>query len=75
MQYKVIPFVAAIGQDDGASVAASQLESLTNELAGDGWEYVRLEQVETHIAGNDGCFGFGSTPAKTTSVSMAVFRK
>jgi hypothetical protein len=75
MQYKVVPFVAALSQDDGASVAANQLESLTNELAQEGWEYVSLEQVETYIAGSDGCFGFGSTPGKTTSVSMAVFRK
>lgn len=75
MQYKVVPFVAALSQKDGASVAASQLEALANRLASEGWEYVGLEQVETHIAGDNGCFGIGATPAKTTSVSMAVFRQ
>jgi len=75
MQYKVVPFTAAIGQNDDASAAANQLQALANEMASKGWEYVGLEQVETYIAGDSGCFGFGAKPAKTTSVSMAVFRQ
>lgn len=74
-QYRVVPFVASIGMNDGAQQAASQLEGVANAMAGEGWEYVRLENVETFIAGNSGCFGFMATPPRQTSYAMAVFRR
>jgi hypothetical protein len=75
MQYRVIPFTANIGSTEGAGTAAGQLQQMIASLAAEGWEYVRLEQVETHIAGTSGCFGIGATPAFTRSLSMAVFRQ
>jgi hypothetical protein len=75
MEYRVIPFTANIANNEGAPAAASQLQALITTNAGQGWEYVRLEQVDTHIAGTDGCFGIGAMPASSRSVSMAVFRK
>ena len=75
MQYKVVPFVASITQKDSAVKASAQLEALATEHAKDGWEYIRLESVETRIAPDNGCMGLGATPARTISVSMAVFRK
>jgi hypothetical protein len=77
MEYKVVPFVASISHTEKhkASVAATQLEALVTQFSEDGWEYVRLESLETYIEGDNGCFGFGSTPPKTTSISMVVFRK
>jgi hypothetical protein len=77
MQYKVVPFIASTAHNEKnkTEVAASQLETLITHFAADGWEYVSLESLETYIAGDNGCFGFGATPARTTSVSMVVFRK
>jgi hypothetical protein len=75
MEYRVIPFTAKITNDQGAAAAASQLASLIATNAAEGWEYVRLEQVETHVAGTAGCFGIGALPSSTLSVSMAVFRR
>lgn len=75
MEYKVVPFSASIASHQGGSDAASQLESLIASHASEEWEYVRLEQVETHVSGNNGCFGIGATPGHTTAVSMAVFRR
>lgn len=75
MQYKVVPFVASVGTQEGSAAAAGQLEELINEMAGQGWEYVSLESVETYVAGSKGCFGIGATPGVATSFSMAVFRK
>lgn len=75
MEYKVVPFVASITQNDNSAKAAGQLQALATEYAKDGWEYIRLESVETHIAGDNGCFGIGATPARTASVSMVVFRR
>ena len=75
MQYKVVPFVANVSNTQGASAAASQLENLIASHTADGWEYMRLENVETSIAGSSGCFGIGATPGMNTSYSMVIFRK
>jgi hypothetical protein len=75
MEYRVIPFTANIANHEGAPAAASQLQALIATNAGQGWEYVRLERVETHVAGTDGCFGIGALPPSSRSVSMAVFRR
>jgi hypothetical protein len=75
MEYQVIPFTAKITNEQGAAAAAAQLANLIAENAGQGWEYLRLEQVETNVAGTSGCFGVGAIPPSTRSVSMAVFRR
>lgn len=74
-EYKVLPFVASIGTLEGSEQAAAQLEGLIQNHAQTGWEYVRLENVETYVAGTSGCFGLGATPATARSYSMIVFRK
>jgi hypothetical protein len=75
MEYRVVPFAASITQNDNAGAAAAQLQSLVTQHAAENWEYVRLESVETNIAGTGGCFGLGATPGRTISVSMIVFRR
>ena len=70
-----MPFVASVGTKAGADVAAAQLTDLIDEWGKSGWEYVRLENVETVIAGEQGCFGFGATPPRITSYSMVVFKR
>jgi hypothetical protein len=75
MNYKVIPFQAQISQAGGSNDVAAQLEALICNEAASGWEYVRLETVETNVAGSNGCFGFGATPSRITSYSVAVFQK
>jgi len=73
--YRVVPFVASIGTNEGSQHAASQLEGLIKGFTDSGWEYVRLESVETYVAGNAGCLGIGATPPRLVSYSMAVFRQ
>lgn len=75
MQYHVIPFVANIGMTQGAEAAAGQLQHLIDQLNAQGWEYVRLEELTTYIAGSAGCFGIGAVPGTRRTVSLAVFRK
>ena len=74
-QYKVVPFVAVINQKDTTAKVAEQLENLVNTHATQGWEYVRLESVETHVSENKGCFGFGAKPGYATIYRMVVFKK
>ncbi|MEY2493931.1 MAG: hypothetical protein QOJ45_423 [Verrucomicrobiota bacterium] len=75
MTYKVVPFTASIASDANASAAAAQLETLIQSFTSEGWDYVRLERVDTFVAGTAGCFGFGATPSRSISIAMAVFRK
>ncbi|HEU4557692.1 MAG TPA: hypothetical protein VFS20_07575 [Longimicrobium sp.] len=75
MQYRVIPFTANIANNEGAGAAAGQLQNLIGQLGSEGWDYVRLEELTTYVAGTDGCFGIGAVPGTTRSVSLAVFRR
>jgi hypothetical protein len=75
VQYQVVPFVANIPNNQGSQAAAAQLQQLIQSFSAQGWEYVRLESVQTVIAGSNGCFGIGATPPVTTVFSMAVFRR
>jgi hypothetical protein len=75
MEYKVVPFVANIGPKQGVEVGAGQLEYLISQMVGQGFDYVRLESVETVVQGNAGCFGIGATPAVVKSFTMAVFKR
>lgn len=75
MNYKVVPFPASITSEGNATAAAQQLQTLIDSYTLDGWEYVRLEHVDTFVAGNNGCFGIGAVPSRTTSSAMAVLRK
>lgn len=74
-EYRVVPFVASVGNTEGSQQAAAQLEALVRSWSEHGWEYVRLESVETFIAGSEGCFGLGATPGRLVSYSMAVFKQ
>jgi hypothetical protein len=73
--YRVVPFVASIGTNEGSQQAAAQLEALIKGFTDSGWEYVRLESVDTYIAGTAGCLGLGATPPRMASYSIAVFRQ
>jgi hypothetical protein len=91
VEYKVVPFVAGVTRGDGANKAASQLETLTNELAGEGWTFCGLEEISTDVMtpaisstpGSNGCLGIGATmgsPGRaeqhdSVAVNVAVFSK
>ena len=80
-EFSVLPFVANVANNQGSAEAAAQLESAINSAAQEGWEYMRLETVETYIAGtpsSSGCLGFGETPATPGSIDhfkMIVVRR
>lgn len=75
MSYIVVPFVASIANDGTAAQAAEQLQKLIVQYSAQGYRYVRLEQVTTTVAGTNGCFGVGATPATVRSLSMVVFEQ
>jgi len=79
MEYKVLPFVAHVLEDQGPEVAAGQLQTLVNQQATQGWKFLGLENTEIIITtpAKKGCFGIGATPesSRVTRFDMAVFEK
>ena len=57
-----MPFVAKITQKDSTGQVAEQLQTVINSYSSQGWDYVRMENVETYVDGTNGCFGFGAKP-------------
>lgn len=75
MGYKVMPFNANLGQQDGAEKAASQLQDLIDAQLSEGYEFVSMGNIDTAVAPESGCLGFGAKPGFSTSVAVAVFKK
>ena len=76
MEYKVIPFVSSINRNkENSSEVAKQLEDIIRHHSNHGWEYVRVESVETYIIADAGCFGLGAKPGYMASRQMIVFCK
>lgn len=75
MEYKAIPFVAKINQKGTTEEVALQLQNMINTYSTQGWEYLRLENVETWVAGDNGCFGIGAKPGHTSIYQIAIFKR
>ncbi|MFN8279057.1 MAG: hypothetical protein U0V49_02125 [Saprospiraceae bacterium] len=75
MTYKIKPFIAKVSNKGSAEDVAYQVESFIEKETVDGWNFIGCGNIDTNIAGSNGCFGFGSTPASTTSVMVVIFGK
>jgi hypothetical protein len=75
MNYKVKPFIAKVSNKGSAADVASQVESFISQETSDGWEFVSCGNIDTQIAGSDGCFGIGAKPGSSTSIMVIVFKK
>lgn len=75
MEYKVLPFNASLKRSDSAVDAARQLQQLIDAQRVEGYEYVRLEEITTNVAGTSGCLGIGAKPSFLVTVSVAIFKK
>lgn len=75
MQFKIVPFTAQITKDDTSATVATQMQSIIDSTVSQGWEYLRMDSVQTNVAGSNGCFGIGAQPGFTTTFNVLVFRK
>ena len=75
MTYKILPFAAQINREDTSAVVAHQMQTIIDTTVAEGWEYQRMDTVETTVAGTNGCFGMGAQPAIITSYSVLVFKR
>jgi len=78
MNYRVVPFVPSLDhKNPSGDHAADQLSTIITMHSEKGWEYVRLERVESWVAPDTGCFGLGlgGKPGYHTSRQVIVFRR
>ena len=73
--FTVVPFTASINQKGNSNTVAAQMQLILDQYGKEGWEYYRMDTVETTVAGENGCFGIGAKPPYTTSFSVLVFKK
>jgi hypothetical protein len=74
MQFKVVPFTAHMVRNDTSSTVASQMQTIIDDYVLQGWEYIRMDSVQTFIAADEGCFGFGAKPGFYTTYNVLVFK-
>ena len=75
MNYKAKPFIAKVSSKGNSEDVASQVQTFISQEATDGWEFVSCGNIDTQIAGSDGCFGIGAKPGTSTSIMVLVFKK
>ena len=75
MKYLVLPFNASLKRKDSAGEAAKQVQKLIDEQTEQGYEFVRLEEITTHVDGTMGCLGIGAKPSSLVIVDVAIFKK
>jgi hypothetical protein len=75
MSFKVVPFTAQISRNDSATTVANQLQTIIDHQGSQGWDYVRMDSVETSVAPTTGCFGLGAQPGFTTTFRVLVFKQ
>ena len=74
-EFKAVPFIAKITRNDNSEKVAEQIQNLIDENSENGWNYLRLESVQTYIAADNGCFGIGAQPATTTTFRVIIFER
>ena len=75
MEFKVVPFTAQITRSDSSKTVAAQIQPVIDSYVASGWEYQRMETVQTWVAGAGGCFGIGAQPGFNTVFNVLVFKK
>jgi hypothetical protein len=73
-QYKVVPFIGHIKGSQSSTDVASQIESVINQYAGQGWEFCQLSNANIEV--KPGCIA-GLLGAKLSYVQFdqLIFRK
>ena len=75
MEYKVVSISPNINRGDSGSKLATELESVIQKYAADGWEFVDVETLSTWVNGSSGCFGLGAQPGYSLDFQMVVFQR
>ncbi len=76
-EFKVIPFKPVHNSKGRTSLkeVAEQLDDHFTEASQNGWTYVRIETIRSHVPAKGGCFGFFKTPAYDMSNHFIVYSR
>lgn len=69
-----MPFPVVISREDNSDKVAKQMQSLIDQNTNGGWEFISMDNVQTYVAGSNGCFGMGAQPGYMTVHNVLVFR-
>jgi hypothetical protein len=73
-EYRIIPFIGKIKNNEGASVAAKQLQLVINQNVNAGWEFVQLGDVNIEV--QPGCLdGFFGKKASYITFDQIIFKR
>lgn len=73
--YKVLPFQGYLSHQGNPSQISDELARIINHEAANGWTFVQVRELTTHMAGANGCFGLGTEPSRGFSLVVLVFRR
>jgi len=73
--YNVVSYKASIAHTGSGEDVAAALQQIIERETANGWEFVQVQELTTHVAGNMGCFGLGATPSFDTSLAILIFKK
>ncbi len=74
MKYRVIPFIGKVKGKQTSVDVSDQLETLLNEGAKEGWEFVQVNNVNIEV--QPGCLkGLFGAKAQYVHYDMAIFKK
>lgn len=75
MEYISVPFIGAIHRHEGRNKVAQQLQLTINQMAEEGWVFVRVETIGGYVAATSGCFGLGAEPGYPISTAIVIFER
>jgi hypothetical protein len=75
MDIKVVPFVPQVTDVNPAGSAAMELQSIINQMQGQGWEFVSLSSLQTSVKPT-GCSTFQNKGQSTiVNIQLLIFKK
>lgn len=76
MEIKVIPFVPQVTDVNPAGAAASELQTIINQMITEGWTFVSLSSLQTSVSatGCNSAQSQGKGPS-TVNIQLLIFQK
>jgi hypothetical protein len=75
MEIKVVPFVPQVTDVNPAFAAASELQTLINQMNSEGWEFVSLSSMQTAVKPTGCNSNQQKGQATVVNIQLLIFKK
>jgi hypothetical protein len=75
MEIKVVPFVPQVTDVNPAGSAASELQSIINQMQGQGWEFVSLSSLQTSVKPTGCNIAQNKGQSTIVNIQLLIFKK